>query len=44
LKLPGLSLRRTCSAWWEPERPLTWVAEVFLNLFSETISRDGNPD
>lgn len=41
LKLPGISLRRTCCAWWEPSRPLTWVAEVFLNLMSEAISRDG---
>jgi DNA-binding transcriptional LysR family regulator len=42
LKLPGLKLRRTCCAWWEPGRPLTWVAEVFLNLFSEDISRAGD--
>ncbi len=40
LKLPGLTLRRTCCAWWEPSRPLTWVAEVFLNLFSENITGD----
>lgn len=41
LKLPGINLRRTCCAWWEPSRPLTWVAEVFLNLLSEAVFRDG---
>lgn len=35
LKLPGLELQRTICAWWDPSRPLTWVAEVFLSLFSE---------
>lgn len=44
LKLPGLTLRRTCCAWWEPSRPLTWVAEVFLNLLSESVSNDGDQD
>lgn len=39
LKLPGIRLRRTCCAWWDPGRPLTWVAEVFLNLLSESITR-----
>ncbi|MGL5019394.1 MAG: LysR substrate-binding domain-containing protein, partial [Luteolibacter sp.] len=39
LKLPGITLRRTCCAWWDPGRPLTWVAEVFLNLLSESITR-----
>lgn len=43
LKLPGLKLRRTCCAWWEPNRPLTWVAEVFLSLFSEDTSQPGDP-
>jgi DNA-binding transcriptional LysR family regulator len=42
LKLPGLTLSRTCCAWWEPSRPLTWVAEVFLSLFSENISMGEN--
>lgn len=37
LKLPGLELRRTCCAWWQPSRPLTWVAEVFLSLLSAKI-------
>jgi DNA-binding transcriptional LysR family regulator len=32
LKLPGLEISRTCRAWWEASRPLTWVAEVFLSL------------
>lgn len=32
LKFPGPELRRTCCANWEPSRPLTWVAEVFLSL------------
>lgn len=32
LKLPGLEISRTCCAWWEARRPLTWVAEVFLSL------------
>lgn len=41
LRLPGITLRRTCCAWWDPSRPLTWVAEVFLSLLSENISRDG---
>jgi len=35
LKLPSVDLQRTICAWWEPSRPLTWVAEVFLSLFSE---------
>jgi len=35
LKLPGVVIRRTFCAWWDPNRPLTWVAEVFLSLFSE---------
>jgi DNA-binding transcriptional LysR family regulator len=41
LKLPGITLRRTCCAWWDPTRPLTWVAEVFLNLLSEAVTREG---
>ena len=40
LKLPRLELRRTCCAWWEPSRPLTWVAEVFLSLLSAEIAAD----
>jgi DNA-binding transcriptional LysR family regulator len=44
IKLPGLTLCRTCCAWWEPSRPLTWVAEVFLSLFSESISRTVSSD
>ena len=43
LRLPGLKLRRTCCAWWEPSRPLTWVAEVFLSLFSENTGEGGDP-
>ena len=43
LKLPGLKLQRTCCAWWEASRPLTWVAEVFLSLFSEDVSQGGSP-
>jgi DNA-binding transcriptional LysR family regulator len=35
LNLTGVELRRTFCAWWEPSRPLTWTAEVFLNLFSK---------
>jgi LysR family transcriptional regulator, low CO2-responsive transcriptional regulator len=34
LKLQGLEFRRTCCAWWSPNRPLTWVAEVFLSLLA----------
>ena len=34
LKLQGLEFRRTCCAWWLPNRPLTWVAEVFLSLLA----------
>lgn len=37
LKLPGVELRRTCCAWWEPTRPPTWVAEVFLSLLAVKI-------
>ncbi|MGL4400336.1 MAG: LysR family transcriptional regulator [Luteolibacter sp.] len=44
LKLPGITLRRTCCAWWDPARPLTWVAEVFLNLLSESITREEGSD
>ena len=40
LKLPGLELRRICCAWWEPSRPLTWVAEVFLSLLAAGIAPD----
>jgi DNA-binding transcriptional LysR family regulator len=34
VKFSGVELRRTCCAWWQPSRPLTWVAEVFLSLLS----------
>jgi DNA-binding transcriptional LysR family regulator len=44
LKLPGLELRRTCCAWWEPSRPLTWVAEVFLSLLAAEIVADPDRD
>jgi DNA-binding transcriptional LysR family regulator len=44
LKLPGITLRRTCCAWWDPGRPLTWVAEVFLNLLAESITREEAAD
>lgn len=44
LRLPGLTLCRTYCAWWEPSRPLTWVAEVFLSLFSENINRSESTD
>lgn len=37
LKLPGFQLRRTCCAWWEPTRPLTWIAQVFLSLLVTDI-------
>lgn len=37
LKLPGFHLSRTCCAWWEPTRPLTWVAQVFLSLLVADI-------
>ena len=40
LRLPGVVMRRTCCAWWSPQRPLTWVAEVFLSLL-ETRMGDG---
>ncbi len=38
LKLPGIEMRRTCSAWWEAHRPLTWVAEVFLSLLAAEMN------
>jgi DNA-binding transcriptional LysR family regulator len=41
LKVPGVEIQRTCCAWWEPHRPLTWVAEVFLSLLAAEI--DTNP-
>lgn len=37
LKLPGFHLGRTCCAWWEPARPPTWVAQVFLSLLAADI-------
>jgi len=37
LKLPGMEIKRTCSAWWQPNRPLTWVAEVFLSLLAAKL-------
>ncbi len=39
LKLPGFTVSRTFCAWWTATRPLTWVAEVFLSLLAEDISR-----
>jgi DNA-binding transcriptional LysR family regulator len=44
LKLPGIRLQRTCCAWWEPSRPLTWVAEVFLGLFADDAEQGGDSD
>ena len=43
LKLPGPALHRTCCAWWEPSRPLTWVAEVFLSLFAAKVEAARDP-
>lgn len=37
LKLAGFHLGRTCCAWWEPTRPPTWVAQVFLSLLVADI-------
>ena len=37
VRLPGLPLSRVCSACWAPTRPLTWVADVFLNLLAAAI-------
>ncbi len=37
LKLPGMEIRRNCCAWWQPSRPLTWVAEVFLSLLAAKV-------
>ena len=37
IKLPGLELHRTCCASWSPDRPLTWVAEVFLSLLATDL-------
>ena len=42
LKLPGIELRRTWCAWWDPRQPLTWVAEVFLSLLAATIDPAGD--
>ncbi len=39
LKLQDFGLRRTCCAWWSPSQPLTWIAEVFLNLLSAETER-----
>lgn len=44
LKLPGFAVTRTFSAWWPAKRPLTWVAEVFLSLLAEEVTRtSGSP-
>lgn len=37
LKSPGQRLERTCWACWEPSRPLTWVAQVFLSLLASEL-------
>ncbi|MES2475877.1 MAG: LysR family transcriptional regulator [Verrucomicrobiota bacterium] len=42
LKLPGVVIRRTCCAWWSPQRPLTWVAEVFLSLLETRMLSAGD--
>ncbi|MES2659855.1 MAG: LysR family transcriptional regulator [Verrucomicrobiota bacterium] len=43
LKLPGLEIKRRCCAWWEPNRPLTWVAEVFLSLLTAKVGVGEEP-
>ncbi len=40
LKVPGLEIQRTCCAWWDAHRPLTWVAEVFLSLLASEMETD----
>lgn len=42
LKLPGLEIKRRCCAWWAPNRPLTWVAEVFLSLLTAKFGAGGD--
>ncbi|MFT3991947.1 MAG: LysR family transcriptional regulator [Luteolibacter sp.] len=32
LSTPALIEKRTCSAYWRPDAPLSWVAEAFLSL------------
>jgi DNA-binding transcriptional LysR family regulator len=34
VKVQGIEISRTCCAWWEACRPLTWVSEVFLSLLA----------
>lgn len=43
LKLSGIELKRGCCAWWDPSRPLTWVAEVFLSLLTARIDAEVAP-
>lgn len=41
LKMPGHDLRRSCCAWWMPNRPLAWIAEVFLSLLAGELEAGG---
>lgn len=34
LKSPGSLGKRKCSAFWKPEKPLSWVSEAFLSLIA----------
>ncbi len=40
LRLPGAEIRRPICAWWPPDRPLTWVAEVFLGLIAARLGEE----
>ncbi len=39
LKLTGHELSRTCCVWWSAQQPLTWIAEVFLDLLAGECDR-----
>jgi DNA-binding transcriptional LysR family regulator len=37
VKFAGQRLERACCAWWDPTRPLTWMAQVFLSLLASEL-------
>ena len=42
LALPGIEIKRTCCAFWDANRPLTWTSEVFLSLLASDIESRSN--
>jgi len=43
LKTPGSLGKRKCSAYWKPEKPLSWVADAFLSLLSVEFEKRLDP-